>query len=319
MKKILVTGAGGRLGRQLTNRLSGLGYSQMLLTSEIPKKKIPNAEYVLCDWSNLVLPDFEEVDLVIHLAHQTSAYLARRNVEADINTNIISTVRLIEAVKRSNIRPDFIYMGSLTEYGSRNVNPIKENVQEDLVETFYDCSKLATELYLTQFQNEGVLGNLSFVRLGNLYGFVDEFQANHRGFFDNAIYSAFHGKELICFGDGNYTRDFIHIDDVIDALISLIVSSGNSSNGKFNLASGIGFTINDALSLINSSLESLNRTAVPVRYQPFPEDAYGIERRNHIADISLMEAATGWKPVISLSQGITRSLKYHLQSEESSL
>ena len=319
MKQVLVTGSGGRLGGQLTRRLSELGYSQILLTSEIPKVKLHNAEYVLCDWSNLVLPDFKDVDVVIHLAHQTSAYLARRNVEADITTNIISTVRLIEAVSRSKTRPDFIYMGSLTQFGIQNVNPIKEDVQEDAVETFYDCSKLATELYLKQFQNEGVLGNLSLIRLGNLYGFVDEFKANHRGFFDNAIYSAFHGKELICFGDGNYLRDFIHIDDAINALIKLIESTGNSSNGKFNLASGIGFTINHALSLINSSLDSLDRPTVSVRYEAFSEDAYRIEQRNHIADISLMKKATGWKPEISLSEGIIRGLKYYLQKQEPSL
>lgn len=315
MKRILVSGAGGRLGSQLTKRLSDLGYSQILLTSEIPNTKLLGAEYILCDWSNLTLPDLRDVELVVHLAHQTSAYLAKRDVEADITTNVISTVRIVEAVKQSKTPPDFIYMGSLTEYGSNNKNPIKESVQRDSVETFYDCSKLAAELYLKQFQNEGVLRNLTLLRLGNLYGFLGGNQVNHRGFFDNAIYSAYLGKELVCFGEGNFLRDFIHIDDVINALVALIESKGNSSDGKFNLASGIGYTIKDALSQINNSLRELGKSAVFIRHELFPEGAYGIEQRNHIADISLIVNRIGWKPSITLSEGIIRSLKYYIQNE----
>lgn len=315
MKRILVSGASGRLGSQLTRKLSALGYSQILLTSDIPNTKLPGAEYILTNWSNFLLPDLKDVELVIHLAHQTSAYLAKRNVEADITTNLISTVRIVEAIKQSKTPPDFIYMGSLTEYGSNNQNPIKEGIQVDSAETFYDCSKLATELYLKQFQNEGILRNLTLLRLGNLYGFLGGNQVKHRGFFDSAIYSAFLGQELICFGDGNFLRDFIHIDDVINALVTLVESTGNCSNGKFNLASGIGFTIKDALSQINNSLGALGKPAVSIRHEPFPESAYGIEQRNHLADISLIVKEVGWKPSISLSEGISRSLKYYIQNE----
>ena len=315
MKRIVVSGASGRLGSKLSKKLSELGYSQILLTSEIPNTKLPGAEYILCDWTNLALPSLFDVELVVHLAHQTSAYVAKKNIEADITTNIISTVRIVEAVRKSKTPPDFIYMGSLTEYGSRNSNPIKEDLEKDSVETFYDCSKLATELYLKQFQNEGTLNNLTLIRLGNLYGFIDRNKVNHRGFFDKAIYSAYLGQELICFGDGNFLRDFIHIDDVINALIAFIESRGSSSNGKFNLASGMGYTIKDALSLINSTLDTLGRPPVAIRHEIFPESAYGIEKRNHIADISLIGNVIGWKPSITLSEGINRSLKYYIQNE----
>lgn len=315
MKRILVSGASGRLGSQITKKLSALGHSQILLTSDIPSTKLPGAEYILCNWSNFSLPDLKDVELVIHLAHQTSAYLAKRNVVADITTNVISTVKIVEAIKQSKIPPDFIYMGSLTEYGSNNENPIKEGIQVDSVETFYDCSKLAAELYLKQFQNEGILRNLTLLRLGNLYGFLGGNQVKHRGFFDSAIYSAFLGQELTCFGDGNYLRDFIHVDDVINALVTLVESTGTSSNGKFNLASGIGFTIKDALTNINNSLAALGMPAVPIRYETFPENAYGIEQRNHVADISLIVKEIGWKPSITLSEGINRSLKYYIQNE----
>jgi len=207
MKRVLVSGAGGKLGRKLSERLSSLGYSQILLTSDISSQSLPGAEYVFADWSNLVLPELDQVDVVIHLAHQTSAYVARQNVEADVLTNLVSTIRLVEALRNSTQPPHFIYMGSLTEYGSNVDNPINENLQEDYAETFYDCSKLTTEYYLKQYQYEGILGELTLLRLGNLYGFVDGHQTPHRGFFDNAIFRGFQGQPLTCFGDGNYLRD----------------------------------------------------------------------------------------------------------------
>ncbi len=319
MKRIMISGAGGKLGSHLAQKLSTLGYSQILLTSVIPEKKLPGASYLSVNWSDLELPSFDNVDVVIHLAHQTSAYVAKQNVESDVTTNLISTIRIIESVRGCTKPPDFIYMGSLTQYGTNCTNPINELCQPDEVETFYDCSKLAIELYLKQYQQEGILGNLSLLRLGNLYGFVSSQQTPHRGFFDNSIYSAFLGRELTCFGNGEFLRDFIHIDDVTDVIIKIIESNTKRTNGQFNLASGVGCTVKDALLLINEKLSYLNKSPVPIHFKEFPESAYGIERRNHVADISLLREAIGWAPRVSLSEGIERSIRHYLDYDAPTL
>ena len=312
MKRILVTGASGRLGSEVTIALSKMGYDQILLTSRLPKKELPRAEYLLVDWKNIELPQIPDIDAVIHLAHQTSAYQAKKNVEEDIDSNLISTIRIIEAIKHSAKPIHFIYMGSLTEYGSKNVNPISEFSKPEDPETFYDCSKLAVELYLKRYQQEDLLKTLTILRLGNLYGFLDGPKTRHRGFFDEAISSAFNGQEVACFGGGNFVRDFIHVDDVVSALISFIESEPGVANGTFNLASGVGHTLKDALSLIGQSLTSIGRNPIKIRMEEFPVNSYDIERRNHVADISRIKKTISWSPKISLSEGISQSIQYYL-------
>jgi nucleoside-diphosphate-sugar epimerase len=311
MKRILLTGSNGRLGRKVAQALSESGYPQIHLTSKEPENKWSGVEYIHADWQNLQIPSLIDVDVVIHLAHQTSAYQARKDVEADIRSNLISTVRIVESLSKSVNPIHFIYMGSLTQYGSMIPNPIRESDQNLNPETFYDCSKMAVELYLKQFQQEKVLDSLTFIRLGNLYGFTEDSKKLHRGFFDDAIFSAFEGSEVTCFGDGSFVRDFIHVDDLVTALFGFIEAPRGAVDGTFNLAGGTGYTLNEALELIGHSLISLGRDSIQVKNKDFPIDSYAIEKRSHIADISLVKKIIGWTPRISLAEGISRSINYY--------
>ena len=311
MKRILLTGSNGRLGRRIGRALSELGFPQIHLTSKEPQNDLPGVESILVDWQDLQLPSLSDVDVVIHLAHQTSAYQARKDVEADIRSNLVSTVRIVQSLGEVVKPKHFIYMGSLTQYGSMNINPISETHQDINPETFYDCSKMAVELYLKQFRQEGVLDSLTLIRLGNLYGFTEDSKKLDRGFFDDAIFSAYKEHEVTCFGDGNFLRDFIHVDDLVAALLGIIESPLSAVNGTFNLAGGTGYTINEALELISESLIAMGKRPIRVNYRDFPVDSYGIEKRNHVADITLAKKVIGWTPEISLAEGISKSINYY--------
>ena len=315
MKRILVTGASGRLGSRVTIALSKLGYKQILLTSKLQMQALPGAEYLIVDWKNFELPQFSDIDVVIHLAHQTSAYVAKENVEEDIKCNLITTVRIIEAVKHSLKPIHFIYIGSLTEYGSKNTNPISEDSKAEDPETFYDCSKLAVELYLKSYKQEGILETLTILRLGNLYGFLGSPKKRHRGFFDEAISSAFRGEEVLCFGGGDFVRDFIHVDDVVSAFIGLIESEPGVTDGTFNLANGVGHTLKEALSLIGQSLTLIGRNSIKIKMEEFPLNSYKIERRNHVADISRIKQVISWSQKTSLAKGISQSIHYYVEQD----
>jgi len=318
MKRILLTGSNGRLGKKLAMALSEAGYPQLHLSSSVRIDDSPGVESIRVDWKDLELPEISDVDVILHLAHQTSAYQARKDVEADIQSNSVSTVRLIESIRNSNRPIHLIYMGSLTEYGSMNVNPISESHSNFNPETFYDCSKLAVELYLRQFQEERVLQTLTLIRLGNLYGFTDDSTQLHRGFFDKAIFDAYQGQEVTCFGDGNFLRDFIHVDDLITAIIAFVEASNEAANGMFNLAGGIGHTLREALVKIGEQLVLSGKEPIRVKYEDFPLGSYNIEKRNHIADISRVQESINWKPKISLSDGIRKSISHYLSLDNNS-
>jgi len=103
---------------------------------------------------------------------------------------------------------------------------------------------------------------------------------------------------------------------VITAIVEIVETKNSKVDGKFNLASGVGHTVKDALSLITSTLNSMGREKVSIEYQEFPVNSYGIERRNHVADISHLQEVISWKPTISLPDGIFRSIKYYQDYEE---
>jgi nucleoside-diphosphate-sugar epimerase len=167
------------------------------------------------------------------------------------------------------------------------------------------------ELYLKQFQEEEVLRTLTLIRLGNLYGFTENPKKMHRGFFDSAIFDACQGREITCFGDGNFLRDFIHIDDLIAGILAFIESSTGTADGMFNLAGGTGHTLKEALNTIGELLISAGKGPMRIKYQDFPLNAYDIEKRNHVADISLVKKSINWIPTISLTDGISRSINYY--------
>lgn len=308
-----MTGAGGRLGRRLVQTLLSLGEKVLAVTSNPAFDSIAGLKCIQVDWRNFELPKIEGVDRVIHLAHQTSAYKARQDVAAEVRENLLVTTQLVEHLRLEGSISKFIYLGSLTEYGSDVCNPILETAPLK-PETFYDAAKIASEIYLEQFFNEGWIQQLQIFRLGNLYGMGVLNPSEHRGFLDNSIARAAKGLPLHCLGTGKYLRDFIHVGDTLDVLVKTVteIQKPNIESIKINLASGHGTTILDALHTINRALVDLGQKNVDIDFFDFPENSYPIEKRSHIADISQISTRFNWNPRISLYEGVSASLKESL-------
>ena len=317
MTKILVTGASGRLGSLLTRKLLDQGNEVTAITSNPSLHSEARLTSIQVDWSNFNLPTLGEMDCVIHLAHQTSAYLARKNVVADVRENLLVTTQLVNHLKNRGSIPKFIYLGSLTEFGRGALNPIQDTAQVK-PETFYDAAKIATETYLEQFHNEGWIQQLVILRLGNLYGLNSENLKNHRGFLDKSIGLAAQGFPLRCFGTGNYLRDFIHIDDALEILVKAAVEENREKSERLqlNVATGIGTSIIDALKIINYSLVELGRPSVEIQFSNFPPDSYPIETRSHFADISGASRRFNWVPRVALHEGVQASLRACLAANQ---
>lgn len=304
---VLVTGASGQIGSRLVRKLVSEGSNVYALSSVNTFADEPNIKYIKKIQGEPLVEELPEIGLVFHLASQTSAYIARESVLRDIQTNLYETIQLVEKLSIQSLLPAIIYAGSMTEYGIGQEELIKEDYKPD-PQTFYDVGKLATELYLEQYVREGRLASCSTLRLSNIYGVLQIPNGSERGFLDRCIWNAVEGKNLTMYGEGNYLRDYLHIDDAVEAfyLAGKIASKGEIN--VFNIGTGKGSTLKYALQQIVNKANISTGKQSRVIAMKFPAHAYNIEKRNSIADSSLFTNRTGWMPRIGFEEGIEREL-----------
>lgn len=307
-RSALITGASGRLGSLLVSELSKKGWTVFAVSRRDSFSHLSNVTHIPHEWSKSIAFEIPRVDTVFHLAAQTSAYKAREDVANDIHSNVVGTAHLLENIARSNIKPVFIFTGSMTVYGLTSADPVDEKVPLS-PQTFYDAAKITTEMYAEQFVREGWLSKSFTLRLSNVYGSHSREQAVDRGFLDRSILKAINGETLSFYGSGEYVRDFLHVDDVISALISAALYLDDLDSSVFNIGTGSGTTIKSALALIAREAEILTGSPVQVNQGVFPVNSYAIERRNSIANSQLFREATGWAPKVEFESGVREGLK----------
>lgn len=306
--RVLVTGASGKIGSRLTHKLAKQGLIVYALSTVNAFKNEPGVKFIQREHGKPIVDDIPEVDLVFHLAAQTSAYVARVSVLEDLHTNLLETVELIEKLAQQTQPPSLIYAGSMTEYGMGKEGNISENYPTD-PQTFYDVGKVANELYLGQFVREGKLKSCITLRLANIYGAQHDSKLNERGFLDRCIKEAINGRNVELYGDGDFLRDYLHIDDAVEAFIqaSKVASKGQAL--FFNIGTGKPIRLRTALKQIVEGANSLTGNTCRIVVKDFPPEAYNIERRNSVADAKLFMDQTGWFPSIEFTIGIKRELK----------
>ncbi len=307
ISKVIVTGASGRIGRRLVRRLMNQNLEVYTFSTENYFVNEPKIKFIKKYRGEPIIEQLPKVDLIFHLASQTSAYVARESVARDIETNLIDTVYLIEKLPRQSEAPSLIYSGSMTVYGMGKVESIDEKDQID-PQTFYDMSKLATQLYLEQYAREGLIKSCVTLRLANIYGDNEKTQSTDRGFVDRSIWNAIEGKELYMYGDGNYLRDYLHIDDAVEAFICAGKINNHDKIRVFNVGTGKGTLLRSALEKIVEGANTLTGKKSRLVSVEFPSTAYNIEKRNSVADTSSFTKLTGWSPEIDLNNGIKDGL-----------
>jgi len=275
-------------------------------------KVSPDINWVNFDLCNpgdalVKLPEF---DVVFHLAGQTSTYAARDNPKFDLETNAVGFLNLLIHLKQQTQRPFVVFVGTVTQVGITERLPVNEN-HCDHPATFYDISKLTAELYLKQFVAEGWLDGCS-LRLANVYGYSREGQSVDRGILDKVFRAAMKGEDITIFGDGNYLRDYVFIEDVVSAIM-LAPTARERVNGRhFCLGSGQGIALKDAFcKVVNLAADASGTRAKIIHVDP-PVNLTAIEFRNAIIDASAYRDATGWRPIYDLDAGLRAAYQCHL-------
>ncbi|AUG47054.1 nucleoside-diphosphate sugar epimerase [Haloarcula taiwanensis] len=293
--RVLVTGGGGFIGANLANKLAENNDVVALDDGYLgtPENVSEDVEYVEKSVLDDDLPT--DVDVVFHLAALSSYAMHEDNPTHGARVNVEGFVNTVEQARDDGC-DTVVYASTSSIYGSRT-DPSPEDM-DVTVNTGYEASKMARETYAEYFQNhyDLTLAGMRFFSVYQGYGGAEE----HKGEYANVIAQfaddLASGDAPKLYGDGEQTRDFTHVDDIVRGLV---LAAEHELNGVYNLGTGEAYDFNTVVEMLNDELG----TDIEPDYveNPIPEDVYV---HDTCADFSKMHEATGWEPEIRFEEGI---------------
>jgi UDP-glucose 4-epimerase len=305
MKRYLITGGAGFIGGRLARRLLREGHSIAIidLPGKFKKSSVPaQAEIIAGDIS--IPGAFSALggsfDAVIHLAAQTSARVSHEEPERDLDTNARGTMLLAQWCVRQGVSR-LLYGSSMGVYGDPVRLPVKETDITKPV-SFYGVTKLAGEHYLQACIPLGLQPTI--FRMFNVYGPGQDMANLKQGMVSVYLAYIHEGKPVPVTGSLVRFRDFIYVDDVIDAFL-LALHDERSFGETYNLGSGVTHTVREVLDLLIESCGHDPKT-YPVReIEGHAGDIFGTH-----SDITKFRTAFGWRPQVTLRQGIAQMVEW---------
>jgi UDP-glucose 4-epimerase len=298
----VVFGGSGFLGQRLCKKLVEQGFRvrSVSRTGRPRSEALPwwdSVDWITADLgTQTAVPALIGADLVFHLASSTYPSSSNTDVAFDLESNLVGTVRMLESAVESHVKRVIFISSGGTVYGIPRENPIPETHPTDPI-CSYGIHKLAIEKYLYLYRNLHKLDSI-VLRVSNMFG---ESQRLDRplGAGSHFVHRAKSGKPIEIWGDGCVSRDFIHVDDVAEAMLRAADYRGPER--IFNIGSGRSVQLNELIEFIQQRIS----TTVLVNHLP----ARTFDVRENVLDVSLAAREFNWKPAISLEAGIQRLLE----------
>lgn len=300
----LVLGGGGFLGSHLCDSLVGAGHKVRIFEKKGSNRK--NIEHLLDrvdlkegDFSDLVSVQraLSDMEVVFHLIGTTIPQSSNDDPVYDLSSNLIPTLGMLEAAKKIGIKKVIFASSGGTVYGVPQVIPITEDHPTDPI-CSYGIQKLAVEKYIGLYYRLYGLG-YTILRISNPYGRRQPLAAR-QGAISVFIAKAERGLPIEIWGDGTAIRDYIHVSDVIRALITVLDYSGE--HRVFNIGSGIGHSLLDIISEIEKILDH----PIEVKFMA----ARKVDVLANILAIARAENDLRWAPSVTFSEGISLMLRH---------
>lgn len=325
LARAMVVGASGYLGTALCARLADEGIETVRLTSQKSaayESSNRAGRTIYWDYGSLPseLAELDAVpDAVIFLAGQTSAYRANANPVIDIDETLKPFARLLEWItQRAGPAREIavIYSGSVTQYGFTE-DAYEPRTRRDHPDTIYDLHKKFCEEYLAYYSQHGPVLGVT-LRLCNVFGPGAGHRSAERGVVNQWIHSALAGKPITVFGNGNFLRDYLYIDDVIEAFLGACRCAHDLNGGAYEIGSGRGITIAAAARCVTEVANRLTGRMTLVEHVEPPKGMLNIERRNFVANPSPFCGVSGWAAHVSFEEGVEKMCMKLLNGQESS-
>jgi UDP-glucose 4-epimerase len=308
---VAVTGAAGFLGGRLVDRLAR-DAGTVIRVARSTQAPLEQSAATVIDvagdvrdrgvWDRIV-----DADVIFHLAAQTSASTAAVNPDADFQANVAPMRHLLAASRDRKRQPIVLFAGTVTEAGVAARLPVDEDAPDDPI-TVYDRHKLMAEKELKSAAAEGVVRGAT-LRLSNVFGPGAHGRRADRDVLNRMIGAAVQGRPLTVHGTGEYVRDYVFVEDVVDAFLMAAARPERVNARHFVIGSGHGISIREAFELVAARVARLTGRHVDVTTTEPPAPMSAIEQRHFVADHSRFSTATGWRPAWSLAEGIDRTIE----------
>jgi UDP-glucose 4-epimerase len=308
-KVICITGASGYIGSSLVQELLKYSVKKIIRTSRKELASLENTEDWILDLNNFNswLKIVSHSDIIFHLSGNTSISIAENDPKEGLASEITPIINLVRASKRLLKNPRVVYASTATVYGLTDELPISET-HTPVPITCYDSNKLQAEKQLEIASENDFINSIS-LRLANVYGpSFNESSASDRGILSKIVKLSFENKKILLYGSGNYIRDYVYINDVVNALLIVSVLSykeiRKSSALVFNVSSGKGTSIKTAFNLIAKKVEKITGANLKIENAPWPSQFAEIEKRNFIGSNERLKSLTDWSVNTSLEDGV---------------
>jgi UDP-glucose 4-epimerase len=296
----IVLGGGGFLGVNLCRRLAGAGarvraFGRRCLFPEA----LAGVDWYQGDFSDAaaLAAAIQSYEVVFHLVHATMPAAANLDIVADLQQNVVSSLALLDISRKLGVRRIvFVSSGGIV-YGKAKELPTPEDAPTEPI-TAYGISKLAIEKYLALYEH---LHGLDFrvLRVANPFG-PFQVAAKNQGIIAALIAHALAGEPTEIWGDGSAVRDYLFVDDTVDALEA--AAADRSGMRVFNIGSGRGRSLREIIAAIEMQLSrKLDISWKPGRPLDVPTSILAIDRAKTVL---------GWTPKTSLEQGLERTIAW---------
>lgn len=308
--RVLVTGGAGFIGSHLCRRLLQEGYDVSVVDNESTGKRenVPDGvTYLRADVNNPA--DIEAVfagglDAVCHIAGQVSIIRSFTDPVADLRTNVEGTLNVLQLCLRHKV-PRLVYASSMTIYGDCDVVPTPES-QPCCPDSYYGITKHAAERYVHSTAERPDLDfefGATSLRMFSVYGPGQALDNPYQGVLGIFIGKLLRGEPITIFGDGEQTRDFVFIDDIVDGWVQAL-RTPSSSGHQINLGSGRSLSINElANRVIAASGESADS------YKVVHAPSRPGEQRRVQADIGRAQSLLNWTPRTTFEAGLAETIR----------